>query len=249
MNPRTFIAFIVQGSMYIPALLSCLYLFVIYPNHKNLSRTHIHADQHNLITGHSQFSSNHNMAIEREGDSIEVGVGSEGEQMEGGFTTNAADQAAVAELRRKIAESNAAEGVDDPGQQRRPKDWQGVPNISIASGQHKYVLISATEPYPDNTNDEEDDTCYTQFFVTSKRGAAYHRNAAEPYVELLQSKGYKNIVVTGGGRILFDEVDRKIHIYGFSYGFGLADHSRSMEVVKNDERYKDYEVTWSNDGY
>lgn len=74
-------------------------------------------------------------------------------------------------------------------------------------------------------------------------------NAAEPYVELLQERGYRDINVTGGGRIYFNAEEKIINIFGFSYGFGLADHAISKEVVEKDERYKDYDVTWSNDGY
>lgn len=85
--------------------------------------------------------------------------------------------------------------------------------------------------------------------MISKRGASYHRNAAEPLVDRLQANGYKNINVTGGGRIFLDDDAKKISIFGFSYGFGLADHARSKELVEADERYKDYDVVVSDEGY
>ncbi len=123
-----------------------------------------------------------------------------------------------------------------------PLDFIRVPQVVIASGAHKYVLISA-QPAHESGNDE------TNFFVTSKHGAHYHRNAAEPMVNRLEESGYTNIRVLGGGRISLDENDRKISIFGYSYGFGRADHSISKTIIDSDERYKNYEVTWSNDGY
>lgn len=175
------------------------------------------------------------------------------------YTTNAEDQNAVAELRKRIAQSNANANVnanDDGngtciGGAAQDADWTPVPSVSIAEGAHKYVLISATEPQPQpgSTSTSTSTECYTNFFVTSKRGAAYHRNAAEPYVNLLQSKGYKDINVTGGGRIYYNEDEKKIAIYGYSYGFGLGDHARSKEVIEGDERFKGYDISWTNDGY
>eukprot|EP00536_Pseudo-nitzschia_multiseries_P002926 jgi/Psemu1/301681/fgenesh1_kg.41_\ len=88
-----------------------------------------------------------------------------------------------------------------------------------------------------------------QNFVVSRAHAAYHCNAAEPMVETLEASGYKSISVTGGGRIALNTDKRTVSVYGFSYGFGLADHALSVSVIKSDERYQDYEVTWSNDGY
>uniref|UniRef100_A0A7S3Q5L9 14 kDa phosphohistidine phosphatase n=1 Tax=Chaetoceros debilis TaxID=122233 RepID=A0A7S3Q5L9_9STRA len=203
-------------------------------------------------------------------DTSIMAVGQEEENEDGQlvYTTSAADQAAVAALQKQLAKSNAdaaaagaaagagADADADAGagadagtstsaEGGAPPDWTPVPSVQIAPGQHKYVLISATEPYPSGTNQR----CYTQFFVTSKDGAHYHMNAAEPYVELLQERGYRDVNVTGGGRIYFNVEEKSINIFGFSYGFGLADHAISKEVVEKDERYKDYDVTWSNDGY
>ena len=159
------------------------------------------------------------------------------------YTTSEADRQAVAALQKRIAESNATSSTQ--AKQSRPSDWTPVPSVSIAEGAHKYVLISATEPYPQDGEDE----CYTSFVVTSKEYAQYHQIAAEPYVELLEARGYKDINVTGGGRIRFEPSEKKIAIYGYSYGFGLADHACSKMVIEKDERYKGYDVTWSNEGY
>jgi len=112
-----------------------------------------------------------------------------------------------------------------------------VDPVQIAAGAHKYVLIRA----------EQDGN--TEYFVTNKRGAHYHRNAAEPLIFELEQAGYYDIEVTGGGRINLDETYKTISIFGYSYSFGLANHQISKEVILSDPRYQDYEVTWSNDGY
>ena len=143
-------------------------------------------------------------------------------------TTNAHDQAEAAKLKARLEKGTSSSAA-----------FERVPSVSIDDGAHKYVLMCAENP---STNQE-------QFFVISRRGAAYHRNAAEPMVERLESSGYSNINITGGGRLFLDEESKKISIFGFSYSFGQADHTVSRRVVLEDDRYKDYDVTTSNEGY
>jgi phosphohistidine phosphatase len=112
-----------------------------------------------------------------------------------------------------------------------------VPSVKIDEGRHKYVQIRAS------IDGEE------RVFVTSKRGAHYHRNAAEPLIDELERAGYHDVEVTGGGRIELDARAKRISIYGYSYGFGLADHGLSKSVIMQDPRYRDYEITTSNEGY
>ena len=142
------------------------------------------------------------------------------------YTTNEEDQREAAKLKERLR-TKVTTG----------KVTAKVDPVQIAPGAHKYVLIQAE-------NDGK-----TEYFVTSRKGAHYHRNAAEPLIFELEAAGYYDIEVTGGGRIDFDNVAKKIAIYGFSYSFGLANHAISREVVLEDPRYKDYEVTISNEGY
>jgi len=112
-----------------------------------------------------------------------------------------------------------------------------VPSVKIADGAHKYVQLRASLDGK------------TQFFVTSKRGASYHRNVAEPLIFELEQAGYDDIEVTGGGRIFLDENANKISIFGFSYSFGQANHAVSRQVILKDPRYKEFDVKVSNEGY
>ena len=99
-----------------------------------------------------------------------------------------------------------------------------------------------------------------QAFMYSRRGAQYHRDVADVLIPMLESSGYSNIRITGGGRIsrddgeaLYDEKftgigsnkkTRKIHIFGYSYGFGQADHALAKQAVDESGAFDGYTVTW-----
>ena len=51
----------------------------------------------------------------------------------------------------------------------------------------------------------------------------------------------------GGGRIAIDREMKQMQIYGFSQGYGRADHQTTLDIVK--PFYPEYEITWSNEGY
>lgn len=149
------------------------------------------------------------------------------------FTTNAEDQEEAAKLQERLAQSNAAAGATPAA------DFKPVPSVCIDEGAHKYVQISAKEPKSTDI----------KLFVVSKRGAPYHRNVAEPFVARLERNGYQEICILGGGRIFMDESEKKVSIFGFSYGFGKAAHELSKEEVEKDARFADFEVTCSDEGY
>lgn len=153
------------------------------------------------------------------------------------FTTNAQDVQNVANLQARLATSSASHNKD--GSTTITHD---IPAVSIDDGAYKYVLISAVPPSHSSSN-------LARLFVYSKRGAKYHVNVAEYLIPQLESSGYTEIQVKGGGRILRDDEDKKIHIFGYSYGFGMADHAKAKEVVERCAKYEGYDITWSNDGY
>jgi phosphohistidine phosphatase len=52
----------------------------------------------------------------------------------------------------------------------------------------------------------------------------------------------------GGGRIKHSLDEKTIKVYGYSQGYGLADHAITVEILK--KKYPDYKsITFSNDGY
>jgi phosphohistidine phosphatase len=153
------------------------------------------------------------------------------------FTTNDEDQRAAKALQERLANAEIdKKGVDGP---ITTGDTFPVPSVNIEEGKNKYVLISACVPGENQR----------QNFVVSSRFAQYHKDAAEPFVEILERNHYTNSRINGGGRIALNREKKTIAIYGYSYGFGLADHALSKAVVEKDDRYTDYEITWSNEGY
>ncbi|XP_044015749.1 14 kDa phosphohistidine phosphatase-like isoform X2 [Aphidius gifuensis] len=51
----------------------------------------------------------------------------------------------------------------------------------------------------------------------------------------------------GGGRINHNSAKQAIKVYGYSQGFGKADHQVSVGLLK--QKYPNYVITWSDDGY
>ena len=88
------------------------------------------------------------------------------------------------------------------------------PQASLSPGRHKYVIVKAVDP---STNE------IFKWFVKSASlqecGGPYHRDVAEDLVEWIEACGYRAIV-TGGGRILYQEEPKRALVYGFSYGYG-----------------------------
>ncbi|XP_048369529.1 14 kDa phosphohistidine phosphatase isoform X2 [Sphaerodactylus townsendi] len=64
--------------------------------------------------------------------------------------------------------------------------------------------------------------------------------------EELEKQGF-HCECLGGGRISHQSGAKKIHVYGYSVGFGRANHSVATEKLK--AKYLDYEVTWADEGY
>jgi len=158
------------------------------------------------------------------------------------FTTNAHDLAEAARLQQELRNNTS-----DPSKTKtKTTTTTIVPNVSIDEGANKYVLIQATNQI----------TFKRESFVVSKRGASYHRNAAESFLPKLQQQQkqqnkslFTDIDITGGGRIFYSLEDKKIRVFGYSYGFGRADHALACEVIRKDERFSDFDIDWSNEGY
>lgn len=146
------------------------------------------------------------------------------------YTTNKHDQEEAAKLKARLANQQGA---------AKKSSEDRVPNVSIDEGAHKYVLLRA----------KESGAAAAEHFVVSQRGAHYHRNAAEPMVNVLQHTGYEQIEILGGGRLTLNSKEKKISIFGFSYSFGQPDHGISRKTILEDPRYKDFDVTTSNEGY
>nr|XP_025962051.1 14 kDa phosphohistidine phosphatase [Dromaius novaehollandiae] len=76
--------------------------------------------------------------------------------------------------------------------------------------------------------------------------AEYHADIYDKTASELEKQGF-DCECVGGGRISHQSREKKIHVYGYSVGFGRANHSVTTEKLKS--KYPDYEITWANEGY
>ncbi|XP_042526174.1 14 kDa phosphohistidine phosphatase [Dipodomys spectabilis] len=117
-----------------------------------------------------------------------------------------------------------------------------IPDVDIdPEGVFKYVLIRVHSRPPSGAPGED-----SKEIVRGYKWAEYHADIYDKVCGELQKEGY-DCECLGGGRISHQSQDKKIHVYGYSMGYGRAQHSVSTEKIKS--KYPDYEVTWADDGY
>ncbi|KAI3420312.1 14 kDa phosphohistidine phosphatase [Globodera pallida] len=110
-----------------------------------------------------------------------------------------------------------------------------IPNVDIDSeGVFKYILIKASDKKSE------------KFLVRGYGRCHFHANILEEVTEK-EGGGSLRFACVGGGRIKHEPKAKSIFVYGYSQGFGLADHAKSVELLK--EHYPDYKIEWSNEGY
>ncbi len=118
------------------------------------------------------------------------------------------------------------------------KKLQQIPSVVIDDeGTFKYVLIEA---YETETNGEET----SKLLVRGFRRAEYHADVYDETEEKIRHLGL-DCQCLGGGRI--QRGQNVIKVYGYSMGFGRADHSKTTALIK--EAFPGIDVEWSNEGY
>ncbi|CAB3989917.1 14 kDa phosphohistidine phosphatase-like [Paramuricea clavata] len=111
-----------------------------------------------------------------------------------------------------------------------------VQNVDIDSkGRFKYILVKIK------------DGSHHKYIVRGYGRAGFHADIYDEILPELQRLGLHSDCV-GGGRIEHNSDIGTILVYGYSIGFGRADHSISTEILKNYfPAYKS--ITFSNEGY
>ncbi|KAH8383283.1 hypothetical protein KR009_007716 [Drosophila setifemur] len=74
----------------------------------------------------------------------------------------------------------------------------------------------------------------------------YHADIFDREEALLAKSGLK-ADCPGGGRIEHDPEKKYLKVYGYSQGFGKADHAQSKQILQT--KYPDYTIEVSDDGY
>ncbi|XP_068969982.1 14 kDa phosphohistidine phosphatase-like [Bombus flavifrons] len=104
-------------------------------------------------------------------------------------------------------------------------------------GKFKYILVGV---YDERAK-------VSKFIVRGYARAQWHSNIFNEVADRVDSIHYLSCKCHGGGRIEHDPDEKTIKVYGYSQGFGKADHEVTVGLLK--KKYPDYTITWSDDGY
>uniref|UniRef100_A0A915D904 Sex-regulated protein janus-B n=1 Tax=Ditylenchus dipsaci TaxID=166011 RepID=A0A915D904_9BILA len=109
------------------------------------------------------------------------------------------------------------------------------PKVDIdPSGVFKYILIKVSSKDSDSS----------QLIVRGYARCSYH---ADIYDEVKAGASCSlKFKCLGGGRINHEPAKKNILVYGYSQGFGRADHQKAVNLLKG--QYPDYSISFSNDG-
>lgn len=111
-----------------------------------------------------------------------------------------------------------------------------LPDVDIdPRGVFKYILIEATEGGS------------KKYIVRGYKRCKFHANIFDEVERKESANNAISFECPGGGRISHDPDKKYINVYGYSQGFGRADHQITVELLKH--KYSDYQIEWSNDGY
>ena len=113
-----------------------------------------------------------------------------------------------------------------------------VPNVDIDDeGTFKYILVQIT-----NESNRE-----SRLIVRGYKWADYHAYILNEVEKVSKTAGY-NCKCMGGGRIKHNPADKTILVYGYSVGFGKADHQKTVELLQ--DSYSNYKsISFSDEGY
>lgn len=104
-------------------------------------------------------------------------------------------------------------------------------------GTFKYILISV----------EDTENKKKKYVVRGYKSCSYHVDIYDRFNVDAKKLGLKT-KCHGGGRIKHNSSTKTLFIYGYSQGYGKADHTIAQKLLK--EKYPNYEdISWSNEGY
>uniref|UniRef100_A0A0R3RXP7 Sex-regulated protein janus-A n=1 Tax=Elaeophora elaphi TaxID=1147741 RepID=A0A0R3RXP7_9BILA len=106
-----------------------------------------------------------------------------------------------------------------------------VPSAKIdPDGVFKYILIKVIEKA----------SMKEKLIVRGYARCAFHGDVLDETEKELGSD--YELSCLGGGRIKHEPKDRTILVYGYSQGYGPADHQKSVDILK--EKYPDYKISF-----
>nr|XP_053610611.1 14 kDa phosphohistidine phosphatase-like isoform X2 [Plodia interpunctella] len=115
---------------------------------------------------------------------------------------------------------------------------EAVPKVDIdPEGVFKYILLKVHGKAKDNQE-------VSTTIVRGYKRCNYHSDIYDEVQAKLKNLDCEPL---GGGRISHDSENKKIHIYGYSQGYGKADHEVAAKLIK--ECFPSYTITISDEGY
>lgn len=111
---------------------------------------------------------------------------------------------------------------------------KAVPDVLIDTGVFKYIQIRVTG---DGVK---------KIVIRGSADAEYHADVYGSSSPQIESLGFQTEPI-GGGRIDHNPVEKTIHVYGYSMGYGRADHTITVQKLK--AAYPECRISWSNEGY
>ncbi|KAL4218906.1 14 kDa phosphohistidine phosphatase [Mactra antiquata] len=126
--------------------------------------------------------------------------------------------------------------IQSVGSASNPK-LRAVPDVKIdKNGKFKYILIKVHDPEKERE------------FKHIVRGTnkSFHADILDDVTPDIESSGL-DCECVGGGRISHEPNKKKIEIFGYSQGFGRANHYITARILG--KKYSEYDVSFTNEGY
>ncbi|CAG9806006.1 unnamed protein product [Chironomus riparius] len=115
-----------------------------------------------------------------------------------------------------------------------------VPLVEIDSGIFKYVLIKVYGK--EDSDGKESQKSIVRGFLR----AEWHADIYEEVSTSIRALGL-DCECLGGGRIEHKKNEKRIKVYGYSQGYGKADHEEAKKILLT--KYRNYEIECSDEGY
>ncbi|XP_063695495.1 sex-regulated protein janus-A-like [Culicoides brevitarsis] len=118
---------------------------------------------------------------------------------------------------------------------------EAVPDVDIDDeGVFKYILIKLYGKA------KEDGSEPSKVIVRGFQRAEWHNDIYEEVGRSVNALGLETECI-GGGRIEHRPEKKWLKVYGYSQGFGKADHELSKSILL--KKYSDYTIECSDEGY
>jgi phosphohistidine phosphatase len=118
-----------------------------------------------------------------------------------------------------------------------------VPDVTLAPGTHKYVLLRVSEPAGAAGAPRSK-------VVVRSADREFHKGVKQETERELRGDprtAALSVSCPGGGRIRHEPEAQRTLVYGFSNAYGRGDHALACELIRR--AFPAFDVSFSNEGY